>query len=490
MATNLLQLLGGNSVTENVVINGMTNDSRSVKPGDLFVALPGTEVDGRDFIPDAIKRGAAAILTFDAANYMNAAGGVPVIEDANPRRRYAQLAARFAGLQPEFQVAVTGTNGKTSVADFARQLWDRLGVSSASIGTLGVRSAALVTEGGLTTPDPLQLHATLADLKRANVDHVAIEASSHGLDQHRLDGLRLKAAAFTNLTRDHLDYHKTEQAYFYAKARLFGDLLLPGAAAVINIDDPWGRILDDIAWGRSLTRYTFGRHERAALKLVDAVPLIDGQHIVVAFKGDEFEVKLPLIGEFQAMNALAAAGLVMAAGAEASAVFPALETLEGVPGRLELIGMKNSASLFVDYAHTPDGLRTVLASARAHNPKRLHVVFGCGGDRDTGKRPQMGQIASELADAVYVTDDNPRSENPASIRAQIMAACPEAVEIGDRTAAIKAAAEAANPGDMVIVAGKGHETGQILADHTIDYSDIETVRAFTDACDLPMQGKD
>ncbi len=489
MATHLLQLLGGNAVTENVVINGMTNDSRSVTPGDLFVALPGTEVDGRDFIPDAINRGAAAILTFDAANYMNAAGGVPIIEDANPRRRYAQLAARFSGPQPDFQVAVTGTNGKTSVADFARQLWGRLGMSSASVGTLGVRSEVLTTEGGLTTPDPLQLHATLAQLKRANTDHVAVEASSHGLDQHRLDGLQLKAAAFTNLTRDHLDYHKTEQSYFYAKARLFGDLLLPGAAAVINIDDAWGRILDDIAWGRSLTRYTFGKNKRAVLRLLDAAPLIDGQHIIIAFKGEEFEFKLPLIGEFQAMNALAAAGLVMATGVDASAVLPALETLEGVPGRLELIGMKNGASLFVDYAHTPDGLRTVLASARAHNPKRLHVVFGCGGDRDTGKRPQMGDVARELADAVYVTDDNPRSENPATIRAQIMAACPGAVEIGDRTAAIKAAVEAANPGDMVIVAGKGHETGQILADQTIDYSDIETVRALTDARYLPTQRK-
>lgn len=475
MTVTLAQLLGGSQVSGDVEISGMTVDSRHVGRGDLFVALPGAKVDGRKFIPDAIKAGAAAILT----THGGAMGAtVPVIEDANPRRRYAELAARFHATQPPVQVAVTGTNGKTSVADFTRQIWQAVGYSAASIGTLGVRSTPVRKPGGLTTPDPMALHAVLEELSEAGVDHAALEASSHGLDQYRLDGVRLSAAAFTNLTRDHMDYHKTEQGYFYAKARLFGDLLGPGAGAVINVDDPWGLILEDIAWARGLRILTVGRHEKAVLRLLDQAVTPTGQDIRVLFGGKEFRVSLPLVGAFQAHNALVAAGLAIVAGADADKVFPALESLEGVPGRMELMGLTEAGgAVFVDYAHTPDGLRTVLEAARAHHPSRLKVVFGCGGDRDAGKRPQMGAIASELADEVFVTDDNPRSEDAGAIRKQILAACGKATEIGDRGKAIAHAVASLNDGDMLVVAGKGHEEGQLVGEQMLPFSDIETVKA-------------
>ncbi len=481
MATTLLQLLGGKGVVEDAVIRRLTVDSRTVGAGDMFVALPGTKVDGRAFIADAIRQGASAILTSEGSAQFVPEAGVPVIEVANPRQRYAQLASRFYGEQPAFEVAVTGTNGKTSVADFTRQIWQQLGTEAASIGTLGVRSNVLATDGGLTSPDPMVLHQNLSMLKQAGVDHVAVEASSHGLHQYRLDGMSLSAAAFTNLTRDHLDYHKTEQAYFYAKARLFGELLPPSGSAVINIDDSWGAIIDDIAWGRSLDRFTFGRQSGARLQLASVEPSATGQNLDVKFEGATFTTQLPLVGDFQAMNVLTAAGLVLSSGFAATDVFATLANLRGVPGRMELMGSHNDAGVFVDYAHTPDGLKTVLCAARAHNPARLHVVFGCGGDRDTGKRPQMGAIAARYADTVYITDDNPRSEDPAAIREDILAASPGANEIADRSAAIAAALEAAKPGDMVIVAGKGHETGQIIGDQTINYSDIEAVQTLLGA---------
>lgn len=475
MALTLAQLLGGATVAGDVEISGMTVDSRAVKAGDLFVAIPGTKVDGRLYIKAAVDAGASAILTtdgFDAADV-----GVPVIEDVNPRRRYAQLAARFCGRQPEVQVAVTGTNGKTSVADFARQIWEATGSPAASMGTLGVRSERYQEPGGLTTPDPMALHRALNMLAIKGVNHVAIEASSHGLDQFRLDGMRLKAAAFTNLTRDHLDYHKTEQGYFYAKARLFGDLIGPGGTAVINVDDPWGCILEDIAWARGLSLITVGRSKDAVLQLVAQEVTPAGQRIEVSYCGSAYTIDLPLVGDFQAHNALVAAGLVLATGGDAEAVFSALEQLKGVPGRMELIGQTASGgSVFVDYAHTPDGLKTVLKAARSHNPNSLHVVFGCGGDRDAGKRPQMGEIAATLADHVYVTDDNPRSEKASAIRKDILVACPNATEVGDRRQAIETAMAALGQGDMLIVAGKGHEEGQTVGDKILPFSDIGTVR--------------
>jgi UDP-N-acetylmuramoyl-L-alanyl-D-glutamate--2,6-diaminopimelate ligase len=475
MSLTLAQLLGGATVAGDVVISGMTVDSREVKAGDLFVALPGSKLDGRLYIPTAIEAGASAILTTEGYNADDL--GVPVIEDANPRRRYAQLAARLCGRQPEIQVAVTGTNGKTSVADFARQLWEATGDAAASVGTLGVRSGRYQEPGGLTTPDPMALHRALNMLAIKGVNHVAIEASSHGLDQFRLDGMRLQAAAFTNLTRDHLDYHKTEQGYFYAKARLFGDLVGPSGTAVINIDDPWGCILEDIAWARGLSLITVGRSKDAVLRLVDQKVTTAGQTIEISFCGSTYTVDLPLVGDFQAHNALVAAGLVIATGSEPAAAIRALETLKGVPGRMELVGNTASGgSVFVDYAHTPDGLKTVLKAARSHKPNSLHVVFGCGGDRDAGKRPQMGEIAAALADHVYVTDDNPRSESAAAIRKDIKVACPNATEIGDRREAIAAAMAALRQGDMLIVAGKGHEEGQTVGNKVLPFSDIGVVR--------------
>lgn len=475
MATTLLQLLGGKGMLKDVAVTGLTVDSRRVAVGDLFVALPGTHHDGRHYIAQAVRNGASAILTTPGA-VVSLEGMPPVIEDANPRKLYAEMAARFCGTQPKVQVAVTGTNGKTSVADFTRQIWQQLGTAAASIGTLGVCSPSVQIDGGLTTPDPMSLYSIFNKLHDAGVDNIAVEASSHGLDQHRLDGMHISAAAFTNLTRDHLDYHKNEQSYFYAKARLFGTLLAPDASAVINVDDPWGKVLDDIAWGRSLDRLTYGRSAKAHLRVVHQEVKPAGQELTVSYQARNYHLDLPLVGEFQAMNALAAAGLVISTGGEPAAVMAALEKLHGVPGRMELMGKKGGAGIYVDYAHTPGGLETVLAAAKAHRPRKLHVVFGCGGDRDKGKRPQMGKIASDLADFVYVTDDNPRSEEPRAIRAEILAACPQVTEIGDRKAAIQTALDSAGDGDMVIIAGKGHETGQTIGDQVIDYSDIETVR--------------
>lgn len=479
MGMTLTQLLGGRNVEGDVSVTGIAVDSRRVRPGDLFVALPGADVDGRAFIPAAVSNGARAILTLQGSKI--GTPGVPVIEDVNPRRRYAELAARFYGPQPKGIVAVTGTNGKTSVADFTRQIWQRLGYDAASIGTLGVRSPNVSRPGGLTTPDPMALHETLRALSEAGIEHAALEASSHGLDQYRLDGVRMQAAAFTNLTRDHLDYHKTEQGYFYAKARLFGELLAPGSAAVINVDDDWGRVIEDICWARGLRILTVGRDEKALLRLLSQEVVRAGQKLTVLFAGKEHAVELPLVGAFQAQNALVAAGLAIVTGAAEEAVFQALEHLQGVPGRMELVGTsRRGGAVFVDYAHTPGGLETVLRAARAHHPRRLKVLFGCGGDRDVGKRPQMGAIAHELADQVYVTDDNPRSEDPSAIRAQVLMACAGAAEIGDRAKAIGAAISALDEGDMLIVAGKGHEEGQVIGDQVVPFSDIETVKNFLD----------
>lgn len=482
----LLGLKGGHAEIE---ISGMTADSRMVKPGDIFAALPGVTagagMDGRDFIADAIAKGASAILTtpdlstadFSALDMDVDFASVPIIEDVNPRRKYADLAARFYKKQPKQQIAVTGTNGKTSVADFTRQIWAYAGLKAASIGTVGVQSDVMTLPGGLTTPDPMKLHEVLRDLHAGGVEYAALEASSHGLEQYRIDGLHLSAAAFTNLTRDHLDYHGTELNYFYAKARLFGDLLRPGATAVINVNDKWGRVLEDIIWGRGLKCISVGGGEDAVIRIVDHHITAGGQKAKLQYDGKDYDVALPLVGSFQLENAVLAAGLAIATGMDAGTAFEALQALKGVPGRMELIGENHSGgSVYVDYAHTPDGLKTVLNAARAHKPNRLHVVFGCGGDRDKGKRPQMGRIAADIADCVYVTDDNPRSEDAGLIRREIMVECPEAREFDDRAQAIEQAITDLQAGDMLIVAGKGHEEGQILNDKTIDFSDIGTVR--------------
>ncbi len=476
MTVTLAQLLGGKRAKGSVEISGLTVDSRVVQEGDMFVALPGAHFDGRDYISKAIEAGASAVLTTPGVDIGDS--DVPVVEDNNPRRRYAELAAKFFDKQPATQVAVTGTNGKTSVAEFTRQIWQSLGHEAGSIGTLGVRSPRYSLPGGLTTPDPMGLHRALDTLVECGVNHTAVEASSHGLDQYRLDGVTFKAAGFTNLTRDHLDYHKSEQSYFYAKARLFGELLVPGDAAVINIDSNWGCVLDDIAWGRGLNKISVGRSEDASLRLLDQQVTSLGQIIQFSYAGDNYSLELPLVGGFQAENALLAAGLVIATGAEAGPSFSALETLSGVPGRMEYMGQSAAGgAVYVDYAHTPDGLSTVLKAARTHKPNNLHVLFGCGGDRDKGKRPQMGGVAVSFADCVYVTDDNPRTENAAQIRKEILVAAEGAKEIADRGHAIENAISDLHEGDMLIIAGKGHEEGQIVGREILPFSDIDVVKA-------------
>jgi len=446
-------------------ILGLTADSRTVRAGFLFAALSGARTDGRQFIAEALAKGAVAILT-DSPQSVPAA--VPVIADANPRRRLAQMAARFYAPQPATLAAVTGTNGKTSVTVFLRQIWEKLGLRAASYGTIGVFGPGIERPGTLTTPDPVTLHRELGELARTGIDHVALEASSHGLDQFRLDGLALRAAAFTNLTRDHLDYHRDMEAYFAAKARLFTELLPRNGTAVFNIDAKETSRLSVLCRARGLRILTYGRNPAADLWLSNAVPDGIGQRIRFSGFGEKREFVLPLLGTFQAYNALGAACLAIACGAPEKAVIDAVAALTGVPGRMQRIG---DAAVLVDYAHTPDALETALVALRPFCSGKLILVFGCGGDRDAGKRPQMGTIADKLADRVIVTDDNPRSEDPAAIRRAILAACPKAQEIGNRASAIRAAIQMMAAGDLVLLAGKGHERGQIIGSTTLPFDD-------------------
>jgi UDP-N-acetylmuramoyl-L-alanyl-D-glutamate--2,6-diaminopimelate ligase len=450
---------------------GIAADSRKVKPGDLFVAVPGTKSDGLAFVPQALKAGAVAILAGQAADVPDS---VAVVRVANVRRALALAAAAFFPRQPGTIAAVTGTSGKTSVAAFTRQIWASLGLQAASIGTVGVVSPQGETYGSLTTPDPIELHRMLDRLAGEGVTHLALEASSHGLDQHRLDGVRMTAGAFTNLSRDHLDYHPTIEAYLAAKLRLFEDLIAPGGTAVIDVDDCYAGQVVEAARSRGLKIMTVGEHGDG-IKLTGGA--IDGfaQVVSIAHAGRIYNVKLPLVGGFQVQNAAVAAGLAIATGAEPPGVFAALETLQGAKGRLELAGTRNGAPIFIDYAHKPDALKKALAALRPYTSGKLVVVFGAGGDRDTGKRAIMGRIAQENADRVVVTDDNPRSEDPAAIRAAILAAAPGATEIGDRAEAIRKAVADLQAGDVLLIAGKGHETGQIIGDRTVHFSDHEAV---------------
>ena len=458
-------------------IRGLTSDSRDVKPGYLFAALSGVHESGRRHLGDALARGAAAILTDETP--LDEPVAVPVIADRNPRRRLARMAARFYAPQPSTIAAVTGTNGKTSVAVFTRQIWAAQGLKAASIGTIGLVAPNLTRPGALTTPDPVKLHDILHDLVQAGVEHVALEASSHGLDQFRLDGVTLAAAAFTNLTRDHLDYHGDMAHYFAAKRRLFAELLPASGTAVINIDDESGRTLVDVAKARGQRVIAYGTAPDAELRLITATPTAHGLAVEIAAAGVRpRRLELPLLGTFQAMNALAAIGLAIATGTTADAALDVLPRLEGVPGRMELAATHPAgAPLIVDYAHTPDALETALKALRPHTAKRLIVVFGCGGDRDAGKRPQMGAIAARLADIAIVTDDNPRSEDPATIRRVILAACPSGRESGDRRAAIRTAATLLQAGDLLLIAGKGHESGQIVGARTLPFDDRIEARA-------------
>ena len=447
---------------------GVTADSRKVKPGFLFVAIAGAKADGAHFARQAVNAGAIAVAAEQRPEALSDA--VAFIRVNNPRRTLALAAAKFFPRQPKTIAAVTGTSGKTSVAAFTRQIWSTLGYQAASIGTIGVVSPKGERYGSLTTPDPIELHRTLDQLAGEGVTHLALEASSHGLDQHRLDGVRIAAGAFTNLSRDHLDYHPTIEAYLAAKLHLFENLIVAGGTAVIGVDDCYAGQVVDIAKKRGLKIIAVGEHG-ADIKLVSGS--IDGfaQMITVAHDGRTYKVRLPLVGAFQVQNAGIAAGLAIATGAEPARVFAALEKLTGAKGRLELAGTRNGAPIFIDYAHKPDALKKALESLRPYARGKLIVVFGAGGDRDTGKRRIMGRIAAENADRVIVTDDNPRSENPAAIRAAILADAPGAAEISDRAEAIRTAIAELEAGDALLIAGKGHEAGQIIGDRTVPFSD-------------------
>ena len=461
-------------------IVGLTADSRNVQPGFLFAALPGTKQDGRRFAADAIAHGAVAILTDEPAALAllpQERDTVCIVTDPNPSRRLALLAARFHGRQPRTIAAVTGTNGKTSVVHFTREIWTALGHPAASLGTLGLVTAAEHRPGALTTPDPVALHRDLAGLAKQGIDHVAIEASSHGLNQFRLDGMCVAAAAFTNLTRDHLDYHGDMAHYRATKDRLFTALLMPGGSAILNRDSAEFSRLERLCSNGGHPVISYGGDPAADLRLVACEPRVDSQFLVLEVFGRRQELVLPLAGEFQAINALAALGLVIATGAPVAAATAALADLTGVPGRLQFVaGYEDGGAIVVDYAHTPDALATVLSALRPHTRGRLAVLFGCGGDRDAGKRPLMGEVASRLADRVYVTDDNPRTEPSAKIRRAILEAAPNAIEIGGRREAIATAIAELEPGGLLVIAGKGHETGQIIGTETYPFNDAAIAR--------------
>jgi UDP-N-acetylmuramoyl-L-alanyl-D-glutamate--2,6-diaminopimelate ligase len=462
---------------EMAVVSGLAVDSRLVKPGDLFFALAGSKTDGARFVEAAIASGAVAIAGDDPPE---GARRVPFVTTPNPRRALALAASTFFPRQPAMIAAVTGTSGKTSVAAFTRQIWQRLGHAAASIGTIGLVSPKRTVYGSLTTPDPIALHRQLDEIAGEGVTHLAFEASSHGLDQYRLDGVRIAAGGFTNLSRDHMDYHPDVAHYLAAKLRLFRDLVAGGGAAVISADHDCSQAVIEAARGKNLRIVAVGSKGDGAgegIRLVEAE--IDGfaQKLTLEHRGNIHAVRLPLVGEFQIENALVAAGLAISTGSEPEAVFAALEHLEGAKGRLERVGERNGAPIFVDYAHKPDALAKALQALRPYAKRRLVVVFGAGGDRDAGKRPLMGAIAAENADSVIVTDDNPRSENPAAIRASILNAAKGASEIGDRAEAIRTAISALQPGDALLIAGKGHETGQIVGDRVLPFSDHDAVAA-------------
>ena len=458
--------------------SGLAADSREVKPGFLFAALKGTKTDGGRFIEDAVKRGAVVVLGEpELAEHVHKLG-VRFIADKNPRLRLAKMAAAFYAAQPNCVAAVTGTNGKTSVAHFLRQIWLSEGRKAASLGTIGIYSPSGQVQLSHTTPDPVELHAQLARLKHEGVEHLALEASSHGLDQFRLDGIDVSAGAFTNITRDHMDYHATFEEYLKAKLGLFERLVRPGGVAVVNRDADHADECIAAAERRGLRLLTVGA-QGETLKLTGQVPRARGQDLSVLYQGRIRTIALPLAGLFQASNALVAAGVALGLGDAADDVFAALETLKGAPGRLDLVAQTRAgASIYIDYAHTPDAVETVLTALRPHVKGRLHIVFGCGGDRDRGKRPLMAAAAARSADSVIVTDDNPRSEDPAAIRREVLQGAPNAREVGDRAEAIRLGIAALGADDALVIAGKGHEDYQIVGAETRPFSDrAEAVKA-------------
>lgn len=493
MPVMLSQLFPVSESFSDVLIAGVTADSRKVGPGFMFAALQGVDMDGRDYIADALEKGAVVILSDHQASLPAGTDDrIAILCVENPRKIYGEICARFFHDRPGYLAGVTGTNGKTSVADFTRQIWKALGLNAASMGTLGVRADLMNSAGGLTTPDPEILHKNLQLMSNAGVTHCALEASSHGLDQYRLDGVTLQAAAFTNLSRDHLDYHKNQDSYFKAKARLFTDYLASDGIAAINIDTIWGVRLVSILQGYNKESLTVGHHIDADVCIIATIPRPSGLEVYVKVKEKRLKLHIPLMGVFQADNAILAAALastlastvadtqVASVDADLIDCLKAVETLKGVSGRMQSLGLtEKGGHVYVDFAHTPDGLETVLHAARAHTTKQLSVVFGCGGNRDKGKRPMMGQIACKIADKVIVTDDNPRREDAAVIRSEILAACDaQAIEIADRYKAIETAISSLGQGDILVLAGKGHEEGQIVGDEVLPFSDIRTANKF------------
>jgi UDP-N-acetylmuramoyl-L-alanyl-D-glutamate--2,6-diaminopimelate ligase len=465
----LRELAGVDSDSE---VTGFAIDHRKVAPGSVFGAFKGAVFDGEDFIPDAVSRGAVAVVARPQAKVEE----VPHLADPQPRRLFASLAAKFFAPYPEIAVAVTGTNGKTSTVEMTRQLWRMSGHRSASIGTLGVTTSDDQVKTGLTTPDIVTFLSNVAGLKRMGITHLAYEASSHGLDQHRAEGVPLAAAAFTNFSRDHLDYHASMDEYFEAKMRLFDELLGPEGTAVVWTDDGKSEAVMERVRRRGSSLMTVGR-KGEAIRLIDQAPTPLGQTVTLAHDGKTHKLALPLIGAYQAANVLVAAGLAMATGTAFGAVFSAMQRVSPVRGRLErAVISRGGVPVYIDYAHTADALEAAIAALRPHVEGRLITLFGAGGDRDQGKRPEMGAVAARLSDVVIVTDDNPRGEDPAKIRREVLAGAPGAIEIGGRREAIAEAIAMARAGDIVLVAGKGHETGQIIG-----AGDNQRVLPFDDA---------
>ncbi len=458
-------------------ISGLSVDSRDLQSGDLFAALPGSSVHGAVFIRDAIENGAAAVLTdpcgFDLAMSDHPTESIPFIVADNPRRALSTAAARFFGKQPATVAAVTGTNGKTSIAHFSRQIWERLGHRAVNVGTLGI-DGALRASLRHTTPDPVTLHGFLAAMREQQITHAVLEASSHGLAQYRLDGVSLKAAAFSSFSRDHLDYHADLDSYFLEKARLFSEVLPSGGSVVINLSADRSGAIAEIARRRRQDLFLVGRGGGGDLTILDERFDETGQSIRYAFRGRAVGLRLGLIGGFQAENVLVAAGLAIMCGERPERVFSVLDSLETVPGRMQLAAVRgNGAAVFVDYAHTPDALEAALRALRLHVRGKIVIVFGAGGDRDRGKRRLMGAAARGRADSVIVTDDNPRHENPAAIRTEVMLGCPDARNIGDRASAILEGVLTLDHGDALLVAGKGHETTQVIGDDVHPFDDRE-----------------
>ena len=449
---------------------GLSADSRLIKPGMVFAALPGTAMDGRDFIPQAISNGAVAILSVEGVK-----ASVPVISVPKPRLVYSQVAAKLYPGQPATLVAMTGTNGKSSTVDFLRQIWAYAGFNAACFGTLGVTSSTGYKPMTHTTPDALALHQTLSELAAEGVTHAAMEASSHGLKQYRMDAVKVSASGFSNLTQDHFDYHPSLQDYFMSKARLFIDLTPRGAPVVINTNDKYGAHLVEVCEGLGHDVLQVG-WTGSDIRIDEVMPHASGQHLTLVVKGKRHKVDLPLAGEFQALNAVAALGLAMKTGVDVEQAVEALGHLKGVAGRLELAGVKNGAPVYVDFAHTEDGLDKLLRSVRSHTAGEVIIVFGCGGDRDPDKRQKMGRVAAKLADQVIITDDNPRTEEAALIRNAVLKGCPNATEIGDRAEAIAEGIRRLKPQDCLVIAGKGHEQGQIVGTKVIPFSDVDVAR--------------